>query len=695
MGVSAVRTSSSEVHDWRRAGAVADDRRKVRQPAADCAVVLLRPDGHIASWNSAAARMFGFEAAYAVGRSLACLYPSDAIEANLPERDLAEAFDLGTTVFQEAWRRRSDGTLFRATVSLGATFDSDGTHLGFVQVVQRDAAATSAAQKYAETLANADVVLRSVHDVILVQDAAGTVLYGNDAAARLFGAPDGHAMLTTPLSELINAVEGFDEHGAPVDLLDLALASDARRDSGKASLFYLRERSTNESRWWLTRFTTLRDEKGRPELMISVSTDVTDTVRSKESASFLADTTRVLSASLDYATTLRTLADALVPHLAEWASIVLFENGAPQHVALTHADPEIAARAREVWPLFLPIEEIPRAIATVLRTGEAQLHERVTEETLESLTTTEGHLTALRSFRTRSLILAPIVVLGRTEGVLALSTVEPKRQYDRNDLALAVEIGRRAGTAIEHARLYRDSQRAVRLRDEFLSIAAHELRTPLAALTLQLQSLKLASVSHALAQDAGRIPERLDKTLRQSNRLARLVDGLLDVSRIAGGQLDLHRSEVDLCTVVSGVCERFTDEGERAGSELSFSSEGPCVGSWDADRLDQVVSNLVSNAIKYGQGTPIDVRCSAEGTDGVVTVRDRGIGIAPENLERIFGRFERAVSERNYGGLGLGLWIAQEIAAAHGGHVEVTSNVGEGAVFRLVVPSRPPAKAHD
>ncbi|HVH42165.1 MAG TPA: PAS domain-containing sensor histidine kinase, partial [Labilithrix sp.] len=681
----ALATSFSQTRGHGNAStSLADVFRDLTRPAGDYAIIVLLPNGRIASWNSAAEHIFGFDVEHVIHRDFGCLYPREDVEAGVPERDLARALEKGTTHADETCRRRSDGTLFSASVHLSSVFDQEGSHLGFVQLVQNKERHTSPAQKYAETIAKADLVLRSVQDSIYVQDASGTMLYANDAAARGFGLPDGPTLMRTPLEEVVPTVDVFDERGNPVDLLDMMRTCDERRESGRAALYYTRERWTDESRWWLERYTTLNDEQGRPELVISVATDVTDTVRSKEAARSLAETTRLLTASLDYETTLRNLADALVPQLADWASVLFLEDGTPRQVALSYPDTEIAARVRTAWRSLGKGSELPTPLATVFRTGRAQLHADVTPEMLQAFATTEDHLAALRRIRIRSIILVPIIVRERTEGVLALCTIEPRRQYDRADLELATEIGRRAGTAIEHTHLYRDAQRAVRLRDEFLSVAAHELRTPLASLTLQLQSIKAAIAGTSHPEGGGRFEGRIDKTLRQSNRLTRLVDGLLDVSQIAIGQVELHREEIDLRTVVNDVCTRFAEDAERAGSELSVSSSGPCIGSWDADRLDQVVCNLLSNALKYGQGKPVTVQCDADERQASVTVTDRGIGIAPENLRRIFGRFERGVSERNYGGLGLGLWIAQEIAQAHGGRVDVESSAGEGAVFRLI-----------
>ncbi|HVH46270.1 MAG TPA: ATP-binding protein [Labilithrix sp.] len=676
-----------------RPSASAAPASPVRTPqkgARDCASIILEPDGRIASWDLAAQRIFGLDVDDAIGESFTCLYPPDAVEHGDPARDLVTALDEGSTLSDETHRRRKEGTLFRASVHLAPIFNRDGSHLGFVQRVRNtEGNAPATARGYAEMLAKADLVLRSVYDSILVQDASGTVVYANDVSARTFGFAHGPALIGRQLEHLAAAFDLFDEQGKALDFSRLLSVRDEMLASGAsldAALYCTRDRATNESRWWLMRFKTLNDERGRLELLISVGTDVTETVRSKEAARYLSETTRLLAASLDYTTTLRTLVEALVPRVADWASVVFVEEGIPRQVAAAHDDVELVARSSDAWARLGRGSRVPDAVETVLRSGQPQLHANVGTEMLASFATNEAHLALLRRVRTRSLILAPIIVSGRTDGVLVLSTVESKRQYDRTDLELAAEIGRRAGTAIEHARLYRDAQQAVRLRDEFLSVAAHELRTPLAALTLQLQSLRTRIADVAVGRDGERFQGRIDKTLRQSSRLTRLVDGLLDVSQVAGGRLDLHRQKVDLRTVVSAVCNRFEEDAKRVGSEVSFSSSGPCVGEWDADRLDQVVSNLLSNALKYGQGSPVSIRCTAEEDTISVTVTDRGIGIAEHDLERIFGRFERAVSEHNYGGLGLGLWIAQEIAHAHGGRVDVESVAGQGATFRLVLP---------
>ena len=224
---------------------------------------------------------------------------------------------------------------------------------------------------------------------------------------------------------------------------------------------------------------------------------------------------------------------------------------------------------------------------------------------------------------------------------------------------------------------------AIRLRDEFLSIASHELRTPLTPLRLQLQST--LKCLHKGETDAADLRPRLELALRQTVRLGTLVTDLLEVSRISSGRLTLQLEEMDLAESVRDVAERHEPEARNAGTTISVQTE-PVIGRWDRLRIEQVIANLLVNAIKYGGGLP--VRLTVERADGGarLTVRDEGIGISTEDQDRIFDRFERAVSVRSYGGMGLGLYIAQQIVDAHGGRIQVRSARGEGSTFMVDLP---------
>jgi PAS domain S-box-containing protein len=236
------------------------------------------------------------------------------------------------------------------------------------------------------------------------------------------------------------------------------------------------------------------------------------------------------------------------------------------------------------------------------------------------------------------------------------------------------------------------AEEALRVRDEFLSIASHELRTPCTALRLGVGNLVRATRSETPDSPRAHAMARALATLdRQTKHLEQLVTQLLDVSRITAGQLHVERELVDLVELVRHCVAAFEAEADRAGCELRLSANGPSAGVWDALRIEQVVSNLLSNAIKYGAGQPIDVEIGGGAEVARIAVRDRGIGIAPERHEDIFLRFERAVSARHYGGLGLGLYIVRRILDGMGGTIRVESALGEGATFIVELPRAMPA----
>ena len=233
------------------------------------------------------------------------------------------------------------------------------------------------------------------------------------------------------------------------------------------------------------------------------------------------------------------------------------------------------------------------------------------------------------------------------------------------------------------ARLLREAQLAIQLRDEFLSIVGHELRTPLSALLMQVQSL----ARHPKVEDEN-LRQRLGKAVAAGMRLEKLIGEMLDVSRITGGRLALEPEEVRLDALVREVADRFADLATQSQSPIALRLEA-VTGVWDRLRIEQVINNLLSNALKYGRGKPIEIETRCEGSEAVMRVTDHGIGIAAEDHGRIFERFERAQNTREYGGFGLGLWICRSIVQRSGGRIEVQSEPGNGASFTVTLPLEP------
>jgi signal transduction histidine kinase len=227
----------------------------------------------------------------------------------------------------------------------------------------------------------------------------------------------------------------------------------------------------------------------------------------------------------------------------------------------------------------------------------------------------------------------------------------------------------------------RSHQATVQARDQFLSIASHELKTPLTALVLQVEGLLRRSSPDLTARQLAVIE-------RQADRLTELVDTLLDLSRISLGRLDVQPAEADYVAVVRQVVQRYASMAERHGCPLSLEAGAELPGVFDAARIEQVLSNLLGNALKFGRGKPITISVTTDGEHVRITVRDEGIGIPLIDQRRIFDRFERAASDRHYGGLGLGLWISRQIVEQMGGQISVRSEPGRGAAFTVALPLR-------
>jgi signal transduction histidine kinase len=233
-------------------------------------------------------------------------------------------------------------------------------------------------------------------------------------------------------------------------------------------------------------------------------------------------------------------------------------------------------------------------------------------------------------------------------------------------------------------------EEAVRVRDEFLSIASHELRTPLTPLVLELATaldLVRRRRSADPAEELGRVETKLGNCTRHIQRLTLLINNMLDVTRIASGRLQMTPVRIDLRDVVAAALDRVQQAIAASGSAVAVRSGEPVVGVWDQDAVETAVRNLITNAAKFGRGKPIEIRVESEGDVARVAVSDQGIGIAPEQQRRIFERFERAVSSQHYGGFGLGLWITRQMVQAQGGTVRVSSNENSGSTFVIELPA--------
>ena len=254
-------------------------------------------------------------------------------------------------------------------------------------------------------------------------------------------------------------------------------------------------------------------------------------------------------------------------------------------------------------------------------------------------------------------------------------------------VAIGRDITERKHTQLERELLYREALDAIRTRDEFLSVASHELRTPLAALQLQIEML--VHPPRGLS-DAALSPEqmkpKLERAQRQIERLTRLIGELMDVSRITAGRLRLELEQIDLSALVRDVVDRLGEVTRRTNCSVEVTAPTPVVGMWDRMRVEQAVTDLLTNALKFGDSKPIEISVEGRAETGRLVVADHGIGIAPQDVERVFERYQQAISSRAFGGLGLGLYIVRQIVEAHGGTIRLESQPGVGSTFVVDLP---------
>jgi signal transduction histidine kinase/DNA-binding NarL/FixJ family response regulator len=415
--------------------------------------------------------------------------------------------------------------------------------------------------------------------------------------------------------------------------------------------------------------------------------------KTEQALRFLTEASDVLASSLDYESTLRSLAELAVPRLADWCAVdVLESDRSVRRIAVVHRDPSKVALAHELTARYPPRLDGPEG--AVLRTGQAVLMETVTEETLRQHTRDEAHLDVVRALGVRSAMAVPLAARGGILGVIRLVSAESGRRYGEQDLSFARDLARRAALAIDNARLYRDLQRAAasaeaanRMKDEFLATMSHELRTPLQAI------LGWATLLHRKQADPKTLGQGIDTIERNARVQAQIISDLLDVSRIVSGKLALEMKLVDLRGLLEAALDVVRPAAAAKGVMLEMVENPPVTPIVaDADRLRQIAWNLLSNAVKFTPaGGRVETALRRSKAHVEIAVRDTGEGIPPEFLPFVFDRFRQADSSttRRRGGLGLGLAIVRHLVELHGGTVRAESGgVGKGATFTVAIPIR-------
>jgi len=430
-------------------------------------------------------------------------------------------------------------------------------------------------------------------------------------------------------------------------------------------------------RWFLVRAVPVRDSTGQITFWFGTNTDIDDEHRER----LVSETTSVLSQSLDLEIIAQTLATKLVPLLADWSAIVLFEtdgSATQTKVTVTPGD----AQKEDLTRFFLnAVLESPSPLSKELQSRKRVILNNLPFHLPE-------HQSLLQTISLGTLLVYPITIHKGIIGYVVFMFEDPKKRIGDSELTLYEKVQKKVSLHFENAFLHHQATKAIEVRDEFISVASHELKTPLTSLTLQIQMIHRSLRDERTKASPEQLLSSVDFCNQQVYRLTHLLNQLLDLTQIQRGQIQLQRSPSDLGFLAKQVLISFEEEVRRKQISLSLTSDDAVMGNWDATRLTQVISNLVSNALKYGKNGPVSVEVRKNSAKQLahILVRDNGAGIPKEMKDKVFERFERGNSRLSTSGFGLGLYISRQITEAHGGKLSFESEVDIGSTFTVTLP---------
>ena len=694
--------------------------------SSDDAIVSKDLDGIITSWNRGAEELFGYTADEAVGQSITILIP--------PDRRVEEDMVLGHVRRGErvqhfdTVRRRKDGTLVPVSLTVSPIRDAAGLIIGASKIARNISYRRQIEEELQELhrrlmgLATASASILGSSDSGAVAsaaiDVARDVLAGDGYAVwrvnptgswqilRSFGISEEFASRAIPRTQenVVPFAEPFvceDVEAMPMvtDMVDayrregvvsmLVFPLTIRGHRSGTMVFYFRQR---------TAFHPVDIQVGTAlaNLVAAALTaaDLYEEQRhareaadhARQRAAYLAQAGTVLSSSLDYEATLRSVANLSVPTIADWCAVdILADGGSLHRIAVAHVDPKKVEFARMLAERYPADPNAPGGVHEVIRTGKAAYMSRIPPALLEAAAQDDEQRRIIRELHFTSYMCVALTVQGKAIGAITFVSAESGRQYSDDDVRFARELAARASLAVENARAYERANEASRLKDEFLATLSHELRTPLNAVLGYARMMRTQTVSEKKAQGVWDVVERNATALKQ------IIEDVLDVSRIVAGRLRLNVEPVDLPAILREAVATVMPAADAKGVRVETVIETVAtLVSGDADRLQQIVWNLISNAIKFtARGGKVQLRLSRVNSHVEVTVSDTGRGISPDFLPFVFERFRQADASfsREHGGLGLGLAIAKQLTELHGGAITAASGgPDQGATFTVTLP---------
>lgn len=429
--------------------------------------------------------------------------------------------------------------------------------------------------------------------------------------------------------------------------------------------------------------------RGKPAIL-AILHDITKQKQLEERQKFLEQISVLLGASIDYKTTFKNISKLLVPTIADYIRIIIVDEANKiEEVVAYHSDPKKQTLVKKLYAAYKDRSDVTYGVNRILQTGSSELIEKVTDQIVAAV---KDHATLHKLVKALSLTSymgVPLKIKDKVIGVITFSSSRKQVIYSKEDLKFAEEIARRIAYSIENALLYAEAQKAVVVRNDFISLASHELKTPLTSLKMYVQMLER---QYAKKGD-NTYQSYIEKMNRQTDKLTQLVSDLLDVSKIQHGKLEFSMEALDLDVLVKDTVEAVQNTTDKHKLLVEGSVQRKVLA--DQYRIYQVLTNLLTNAIKYSpQADKVIVRLYQEKDYAIVMVKDFGIGIQPSQQKKIFSQFYRVENpeQETFPGLGMGLYISQEIIRRHGGTMSVVSHKGKGSQFTFTLPYLPVQK---
>ncbi len=712
----------------------------VLESSTEYSIIAQDTHGVILTWNEGARRMFGYSADEMVGKqNTGILYTSEEPRGDRLEQMLRSVATRGKAE-GEFQGRHKNGRLFATQVTMTRRQGASGTAHGYVAIARditeekslkeliqrknaeleiRSAELAATNEKLSTTneeLVSAGLELRQAETRYrtLVEHipAATYITKVGEQGSTIYISPQVETMLGFTPDDWMADPHRWEHQLHPEDRDRVLTEVKEKRSRGEGfTAEYRMLTRRGDVMWCRDEAVVARDEAGQPRFVQGFWVNITERKQAEDERlqfireqaaraeaeaaqqrfAFLAHASKELSSSLDYEATLRRVAMLAVPKLADICTVsILEEDGTICRLAAAGGTGNSDVSSDQI----VRFPAAPRGkgpMARVLNTGKPVVYPEVPPWLKTLQESDDGELPSGDVAAMRSLMVVPLLARGRTLGALAFELVEQDRNYTTVDLSLAEELAGRAALAVDNARLYRDLQRSIRTREEFLAAAAHDLKNPLAAIKGGAQLLQ-RHVARATTLNAGRLATGLAGIDSATTQMVALIEELLDVARLQMGRpLDLYRGTTDIVALVKQAADAHQRSTDRHRIVVT-STEEHLNGEWDRARLERVIDNLLSNAIKYSpMGGDIRLHIGREsqpvGDMAVITVHDSGIGIPPKDVPRIFEHFHRG--ENVIGkirGTGIGLAGAHQIVNQHGGAITVASEEGHGSTFSVRLP---------